>query len=820
MLTAIAYWLGARVGLALTFGATPVSTLWPPNAILLSALLLAPTRVWWILLVSVFPVHVAAELHGGVPLTMVLSWFVSNSVEALLGAGLVRYFIPGRVRLDSARSFGVFVVCASFSAVLLSSFLDAAFVTWNDWGHSSYWSVWRLRFFSNVLATQTIVPIVLATDRRMLAAVRAAPPRRWLEALALVAALLLTSQVAFWSPDGWSKIGPALVYAPIPVLLWAAVRFGPLGISLALASVTITAIWGAVHGAGPFTTLEPAANALSLQLFLFLTGVPLSLIVATFEERKRAERLAAESERMLSLTIRTAHVGIWTADLETGRFTADDVVTRLLGEPATHADAYSALIDHIVPAGNGSSGARTSGSGNEKFLPDRELEVRHADGTTVWILARGMLLRHRDGTPFQITGIAIDVSEQKRVERELRENDERMALVATSADVGFWSFELATGEVWLSDHCYTMIGVGADVSPLAALEQIIPRSAMGESSLRIEHRFGDLATLHDERRILRPDGAERWLASIARLERDEGGRPLRIIGVSRDITEQREAEREAAERRLALAHLSRVATVGELTATIVHEVGQPLGAVALNAQFVRRLLAAPELEVDELRLAADDLLRDTQRASGMIGQLRDILRRNELAREQLDLRVVVQDALRLAKPELERQQIAVAVSIPDERALVLVNRSQLQQVLLNLLLNARDSINQSSSARREVRVTVARAGAAMFAVRVADSGGGIAREHLKRVFEPFFTSKPEGLGLGLAVSRSIMLDHGGDLNAENVDGGALMQLVLPESPPRSMPQQYADDVRVPTSPIQPQVLPRPSEPRYEPPSVR
>ena len=748
------------------------------------------------------PVHLLVELHDGVPVAMVFSWFLTNSIEAFLGAGLFRYFVPGRARLDTSRAFVVFVACASFSATFLTSFLDAALVTLNGWGQSPYWTVWRLRFLSNVLATQTIVPIVLAIDGSRLATIRRASVLRRVEALGLAAALALTCWIAFWSPQKLWQLGPALVFAPIPVLLWAAARFGPLGFSLTFGAATVTAIWGAARNAGPFTTLEPDGNALSLQLFLFLTGVPLSLIVASFEERRRAERKAAESERMLSLTIRAAHVGIWSVDLETGRFSADVVVTRLLGEPAINPESYASLIERTSAGRVAPSGERTSGGGgNEKFLPGRELEVVHPDGTTSWILTRGMLLRRRDGSPFRITGIVVDVSEQKRIERTLHEHDQRMALVAATADIGFWSYELATGDAWLSDHCYTMLGVSPGVVPRAALDQIIPRSTLGETSLQIADRFGQRSTLEDERRIRRADGTERWLASSARLERDEMGRPLRVIGVSRDITHQREAEREAAERRLALAHLSRVATVGELTATIVHEVGQPLGAIGLNAQFVRRLLAAPEPELAELRLAADDLVRDAQRASGMVAQLRDLLRRNELSREPLDLRTVVEDVLRLAGPELGRQKIAVSVGIPDEKALVLANRSQLQQVLLNLLLNARDSITLSSSDRRQIVLTVARLADSLLAVRVSDSGGGIAQDHLGRVFEPFFTSKPDGLGLGLAVSRSIMLEHGGDLRAQNVEGGALLQLILPEyTPSRPVASPHpADDVRI--SPI-------------------
>jgi signal transduction histidine kinase/integral membrane sensor domain MASE1 len=792
LLTAGAYWLGARVGLALTFGPTPVSVLWPPNAVLLAALLLAPTSVWWVLLLlGALPAHLIVELHGGVPASMVASWFVSNCLEALLGATLVRHFIPGRVRLDTVGNVGIFVVCATFLATFVSTFVDAALVTWNGWGQSPYWTVWRIRFLSNMLATQTIVPIVLAFHADAWAEIRRMPTWRRVEATGVAVALVLLCAVAFWLRGSLAHVGPALLFAPIPVLLWSAVRFGTVGISLSLGIVTFLAVWGAVRGGGPFTTLTPAENALSLQLFLFVTGIPLTLLATTIEERRRAELKAAESERLLSLTIKAAHIGLWTADLESSRFSADDVLVRMIGHPSIQRRAYACLIEgghawRARTSGEHAAGGYPTGERSaadpdvETLIPERELEVRHADGTVRWILARGMVLRQPDGTALRAMGIAMDITERKRIEQAMRDYDERLSLAATTADIGFWSMELATDEIWLSDQCYTMVGAEPGSAPTAALERLLPRESIGHTPEQIGATFERRATLVEEIELRRHDDTVRWIASSARLERSTAGYPIRVIGVSRDITDQREAERKAGERQLALAHLSRVATVGELTATIVHEVGQPLGAITLNAQGVHRLATEAVIDVPELKNIAADLVRDARRAATVIGQLRDLLRRDEKSREQLDLSSVVQDTLNLARGQLAMQDIALIVSMPDDGPTVLANRAQLQQVLLNVILNARDAILSASPHRRQLVVSVTKGADSVVSVWVADSGGGIAREHLGQVFEPFFTSKPEGLGLGLAVSRSIMIEHGGDLRAENMESGALLQLVLPE----------------------------------------
>src|SRR5438477_7162347 len=157
----LAYFLGAKIGFALTLWPHPVSVLWPPNSILLAALLLTPVRIWWVILLAALPAHLAAKLPSNVPPTMILCWFISNSCEALIGAGCVRYLIDRPVRFDRLRNVGIFCFFAAFLAPFLSSFLDSAFVAINQFGQDSYWQVWRIRFTSNVLATLTVVPFIV-----------------------------------------------------------------------------------------------------------------------------------------------------------------------------------------------------------------------------------------------------------------------------------------------------------------------------------------------------------------------------------------------------------------------------------------------------------------------------------------------------------------------------------------------------------------------------------------------------------------------------------------------------------------------------------
>src|SRR4051812_24188019 len=159
-LLSVAYYLGAKIGFAFTLSPHPISILWPPNALLLAALLLTPPRSWWLLVSAVLPAHVAVELQSGVPPAMVVAWFASNCSEAVIGALCIRHFIGGRFRFDSFHAVGVFLVVAIVAPVL-SSFVDAGFVSVLAWGNDTYWRVWRLRCFSNILAEVALVPVVV-----------------------------------------------------------------------------------------------------------------------------------------------------------------------------------------------------------------------------------------------------------------------------------------------------------------------------------------------------------------------------------------------------------------------------------------------------------------------------------------------------------------------------------------------------------------------------------------------------------------------------------------------------------------------------------
>ncbi len=310
----IGYYLGARIGLALTFQPHPVSVLWPPNSILVAALLLTPPRIWWFILLAAFPAHCAAQLQSHVPPLMILCWFISNSCEAVISAGLTRYLVGRPIRFRSLRDASIFCLCAVLIGPFLSSFLDAAFVLWNHWGQDAYWKLIRIRFSSNALAALIVVPLIVTWAMNGIPRLRRARLSSYLEACVLFLSLFAVSYAVLY------EFGPgadsAFLFLPLPFLLWAAVRFGSLGASSAISIVGFLAIWSGSHGHGPFSGGTTEQNALSIQIFLIALAIPLMFLAAVIEERTKGEAQLRESEERFRIVADAAPVLIWMAGVD------------------------------------------------------------------------------------------------------------------------------------------------------------------------------------------------------------------------------------------------------------------------------------------------------------------------------------------------------------------------------------------------------------------------------------------------------------------------------------------------------------------------
>jgi len=287
-------------------------------------------------------------------------------------------------------------------------------------------------------------------------------------------------------------------------------------------------------------------------------------------------------------------------------------------------------------------------------------------------------------------------------------------------------------------------------------------------------------------RMRRGDGRYRWVLDNGVPRHGTDGTFLGYIGSCIDITERREAELDSARQRNELARLSRVAVLGELSGALAHELNQPLAAILSNAQAAQRLLARQPADLDEIHSILGDVVEDDLRAREVITRLRLLLEKGEVRQQSIDLNEVVSGVLRLVNSDLLLQGVTAHTDLAPDLPAVSGDSVQIQQVLLNLILNGCHAMTNGDGRERKLALrTAARDGDGVL-VTISDRGPGIPPTDLDRIFEPFFTTHAGGMGLGLAVCRSIIGAHGGRLWATNDEGaGASFHFTLPRNPPAS-----------------------------------
>ena len=249
-----------------------------------------------------------------------------------------------------------------------------------------------------------------------------------------------------------------------------------------------------------------------------------------------------------------------------------------------------------------------------------------------------------------------------------------------------------------------------------------------------------------------------------------------------DITARKQAELDAQRDRAELSHLSRVALMGEMSASIAHELNQPLAGILSNAAAGQRFIDRGDVNLREIREMFGDIIADSRRASGVVRGIRGLVKKEQVERRSVDLNEVVMDALRMASPDSVLRSCQLETSLDANLPAIDGDPVQLQQVLLNLVINAFDAMQNMPPSRRKVLIATQTNGNRTVRTTVRDHGGGISEDMRDRVFDPFFSTKTEGLGMGLAIVRSIIEAHGGTITAENLDdGGAQFEFVLPAS---------------------------------------
>jgi signal transduction histidine kinase/integral membrane sensor domain MASE1 len=825
----VAYFLGAQLGLQLRMpGATP-SVLWPPNALLTSALLLVPPRYWVVVLASALPAHLTLSMGTDWPVPMIALLFLTNCSEALVGATLLRRVSDAPDRFDSLERLFAFVLSVALFAPVVSSFLDAAVVT--SFSAESYWGVWRARTFANVLTAITVVPAVTSVVGHLTAG-KALPSRGRLLEWAVLSGGLLTVWFAIPFAEARYTFIPGAIRVPLafllPFIAWAAVRFGTIGASVTVLATALLTIFSAAQGNSPFFSLSPGETLIGVQFLLVAAALPNLALAAAIDERRHAlEALAArlDFEQLLG---QLAHAFLearqdpisrsyQTALREVGERLQLDVVL-LFRRDGQALVVTGSWFRHEV-AGVAREPAPGFPWGVSEILAGREVLIGNVDDYPVDA--------HEDRRSFTDIGyksaFALPLATSKEVigclaylstdrprewNRDLIERLRLIAEIFRSAKAREHAEDALVGNEVLKTAILSSLLSGVVVldrqgsvialnerwtglardsglgwADVALGEDLLARARAAETREAERLVEGALGVLSGE--LLRcvvphsaatPHGPRFWVVTIHPLDRPDGG----VVMTCTEITERKRAELDAQTARAELAHMARVATLGELASSFAHQLNQPLTAIVANAQAGRRLLAGGD-RTGEVPAVLEDIAADGLRAGTVILRLREMLRKDDPRPVRIDVATLVQDVAALVANDALIREVSVKLSLPPQPLTVHGDRIQLQQAMLNILMNALEAVGDRST-RRMVDVDARAIDGEGVLIEIADTGPGLPLP-AARIFDAFYTTKPSGMGMGLSIVRTIVDAHGGSIDAANDPrGGAVVSVRLPLAP--------------------------------------
>jgi PAS domain S-box-containing protein len=368
----------------------------------------------------------------------------------------------------------------------------------------------------------------------------------------------------------------------------------------------------------------------------------------------------------------------------------------------------------------------------------------------------------------------------RAAEADLRNSEQKLTLAADAGSAGLWSINLQTGELWATSRAMELLGLPLGrhlaLSDFLGAVHADDRDLV-DAFIKGPRNEGQLPSV--EYRVRRPDGSESWCASFGRLSYANGIADS-VMGATIDIGERKRAEEEAARQRSALEHLSRVATLSELSGALAHELNQPLATIMSNAEAAQRLLQDDAPDIREIDAILRDIVDADERAGEVIKRLRSLLLRGSPNTAPVLISELARGVLGLLRSELIQRGVQVELlTVPGEPT-VLADRVPIEQVLINVIGNACDAMSTNVPGDRRLRISVDRRDGLVI-TSVHDVGCGLPADG-QRVFEPFFSTKPSGLGMGLSISRSIVAAHGGRLWAEaNPDRGATFHIGLKEA---------------------------------------
>jgi PAS domain S-box-containing protein len=521
--------------------------------------------------------------------------------------------------------------------------------------------------------------------------------------------------------------------------------------------------------------------------FWIITGVSGLLVEAALiaglllnlARRRKAECLMRDSEERMELAASAAQLGIWEWDFASDKVWLDGRSRERMGPIGERDSGYSRFLRTVHPDDRDSVAkavaSAISGDGNYEHVHRRVV----SDGQIRWIAARARVEFDAERKPVRMRGVGMDITARKLAEEQARESERQFLLIANSTPVFIWTSgrdKLCTfvNRAWLEFRGRTLEQELGNVWA----EGVHPEDIANCLNTYVE-AFEARQPFTMEYRWRRHDGSYRWVTVHGAPRHDVQKNFLGYVGSCVDVTERKEAEMQAQRSREELAHVGRVSTLGELAGSLAHELNQPLSAILTNVE-VAKLLVEGKSNDEEVRDALTDIGKQGQRAGEIIAGIRGMLKKEPGQLVDLDLNVAVRAVLEMVRHDLASRGVRAVLQLDPKLPAVKGHGVQLRQVVLNLVMNACDAMSDTPASARELTIVSRRVATDEVEVSVTDSGSGFPEQVLLHAFEPFHSTKAKGLGLGLAICRSIIIGHGGRLTAANNSGkGATVRFILP-----------------------------------------
>jgi PAS domain S-box-containing protein len=516
------------------------------------------------------------------------------------------------------------------------------------------------------------------------------------------------------------------------------------------------------------------------------------LLQTDVDDRKRAENALRASERNLKLIIDTIPAPAWSARPDGTAEFFNQHYLDFMGLSAEQASDWGWTASVHPDDLNGLVAAWQRIMASEA-LGEAEARLRRHDGTYRWFLFRANPLRDQSGTIVKWYGVNTDIEDRKQVEDALRRSETFLLEVQRLSHTGGWRYDIATDTVESAAEIQRVYEIqpGEDISKPPFWFDRIHSEDRPRVQAEFERCMRDKTAYQAGHRIVLPDGRIRYQYATGHPIVNDAGDLVEFIGASMDMTEHWRATNELErtsealrELQMTMSRAAQVATVGEFAASIAHEVNQPLSGIITNANTCLRMLAADPPNVEGARETTRRTLRDGNRAADVITRLRALFSKKDFTLEPLDLNEATREVIALSAGDLQKKRILLQSELAGDLPTITGDRIQLQQVILNLLRNASEAMVGVHDRPRQLLIKTEREEGDRVRVTVRDAGVGFDPHSIDKVFDAFYTTKNDGMGIGLSVSRSIVDRHHGRLWAEPNDGpGATFSFSIPTQAP-------------------------------------